>query len=87
MSKALIELKSELVNLCNNPDILICDKEQLEYLIGLVDYVLIGHLQLDKWIIESIMEEVVATSVIQIQFSLLKYLKPLSELICQEVKG
>lgn len=81
-----MNLKTELVKLYSRQDILPCDLEQLEYLIGLVDFVLMGDLKLDKEIIESLMEEIIATSVVQIQFGLLKFLKPLCELIYEEAR-
>ena len=76
MRDLLISLKTKLCEYC----IIEKDKtdlEQLEYLIEIIDYFLMGRISL-KDNLSSFIEDIVATAVMQVRFDLLDYVKPFS---------
>ena len=76
----LISVKEKLVDVISNGNYEQHDYEQLEYLIQLVDWVLIGRIHLGVETIKIIMEEIIITSVHQLNLELLDTLKELNEI-------
>lgn len=74
----LIKVKTQLVNICNNCNYEDYDYEQLVYLIDLIDWILLKKVNLDKQTITALMEEIIATSVQQLNMDLLDTLKELT---------
>ena len=79
MRDLLISLKNKLCQYCiEEKDE--TDLGQLEYLIELIDYFLIGKIAL-KDNLNSFIEDIIATAIMQVRFELLDYVKPFSEKI------
>ena len=84
MSK-LMSVKSKLVEIISSKqyeqcDYEQCDYEQLEYLIQLVDWILTEKIFLGKDTIKLLIEEIITTSVNQLNLDLLDTLKDLNEI-------
>lgn len=79
MSK-LMSVKSKLVEIISSKQYEQCDYEQLEYLIQLVDWILTEKIFLGKDTIKLLIEEVITTSVNQLNLDLLDTLKDLNEI-------
>ena len=59
----IIKAKGEVIKLLNEKEYLDIDEEQLEYLVQMLDYVLLGQVQLDRCTISILMEELITTSI------------------------
>ena len=76
----LMSVKSKLVEIISNKQYEQCDYEQLEYLIQLVDWILTEKIFLGKDTIKLLIEEIITTSVNQLNLDLLDTLKDLNEI-------
>ena len=59
----IIKAKGEVIKLLNEKEYLDIDEEQLEYLVQMLDYVILGQVQLDRCTISILMEELITTSI------------------------
>ena len=79
-SSTLIKVKTYLIHILNEHQYAQVDAEQLEYLIQYIDWMLLGDIDITAKTIETLMEEIVATSVHQVNFSLLDTLSDLCKI-------
>ena len=70
MSK-LMSVKSKLVEIISSKQYEQCDYEQLEYLIQVVDWLLLKELPMDEEILLGLMEDIVTSSVHLLKLNLL----------------
>lgn len=75
----LMNVKEKLIEIISSKQWERCDYEQLEYLIQLIDWILTEKLYLGTETIKIIMEEIITTSVHQLNLDLLDTLKDLNE--------
>ena len=76
----LVNVKEKLVEIISSKQYDTYDYEQLEYLIQLIDWALIGKISIDTETIKTIMEEIIITSVHQLNLDLLDTLQDLKEI-------
>jgi hypothetical protein len=74
-----MNVKEKLIEIISSKQWERCDYEQLEYLIQLIDWILTEKLYLGTETIKIIMEEIITTSVHQLNLDLLDTLKDLNE--------
>ena len=76
LRKFLIDTKAKLVELSADREGY--DLEQIEYLIRLVDYFITGQIEFTKHNFNIFLDEIVTTSVMQVETDLLKIVRPFS---------
>lgn len=76
----LVNVKEKLVEIISNRQYDTYDYEQLEYLIQLIDWTITGKISLGTETIKIIMEEIIITSVHQLNLDLLDTLQELKEI-------
>ena len=76
----LIRVKEKLVENISSKQWEQCDYEQLEYLVQLIDWIITEKIYLGTETIKILMEEIITTSVHQLNLDLLDTLKDLSEI-------
>lgn len=59
----IVNAKGDIISLLQNSDSIDMDTEQLEYLVKILDYILLGEVQLDINSISMLMEEIIVTSI------------------------
>lgn len=79
-SSRLIKVKSELIHIINEKQYGELDAEQLEYLVQYIDWMLLGDIAITISSVQALMEEIVTTSVHQVNFGLLDTLQDLCEI-------
>lgn len=72
----LVALKGKLTQLYARQNLDEFDIEQLDYLINLIDDLLLGKQQLNTETFNILIEDVVSTAVMQVSFDLLDFVKP-----------
>lgn len=80
-SSKLIKVKSELIQIMSEKMYGEFDAEQLEYLIQYIDWMILGKVDINITTVETLMEEIVITSVHQVNFALLDTLADLCEIV------
>lgn len=76
----LVDVKSQLVQIIADHPYPQYDGEQLEYLVQLLDWMILDQLKVDCEAITTLMEEIVSTSVHQLNLDLLDTLHTLSQI-------
>lgn len=76
----LVNVKEKLVEIISSKQYDTYDYEQLEYLIQLIDWTITGKISLGTETIKIIMEEIIITSVHQLNLDLLDTLQDLKEI-------
>ena len=76
----MVNVKEKLVEIISNRQYDTYDYEQLEYLIQLIDWTITGKISLGTETIKIIMEEIIITSVHQLNLDLLDTLQELKEI-------
>ena len=76
----LVNVKEKLVEIISSRQYDTYDYEQLEYLIQLIDWTITGKISLETETIKIIMEEIIITSVHQLNLDLLDTLQELKEI-------
>lgn len=76
----IVNTKGDIISLLQNSDSIDMDTDQLEYLIKILDYILLGEVQLDINSISMLMEEIIVTSIFTNTPKLLGVLNNISKL-------
>lgn len=80
MNTKLMKIKSILIEVLNSRDYDQCDYEQLEYLIQVIDWILLKELPMDEEILLGLMEDMVISSVHLLNLDILEAVKTLNKI-------
>ena len=80
MNTKLMKIKSILIGVLNSRDYDQCDYEQLEYLIQVIDWILLKELPMDEEILLGLMEDMVISSVHLLNLDILEAVKTLNKI-------